>query len=74
MDPDPKNWTTTDVESYIKEIGFPDQAHLFKEQLIDGRSLLLLRRVDEQRPIELECQQVMLLEHQDIKASIGKFS
>ncbi|XP_015791527.1 polyhomeotic-like protein 2 [Tetranychus urticae] len=46
MDPDPKNWTTTDVESYIKEIGFPDQAHLFKEQLIDGRSLLLLRRVD----------------------------
>lgn len=46
MDPDPQNWTTDDVESYVKEIGFPDQAHLFKEQLIDGRSLLLLRRVD----------------------------
>ena len=43
---DASEWTIDDVEGYIKEIGFPDQAPLFKEQEIDGRSLLLLKRMD----------------------------
>ncbi|RWS16424.1 sterile alpha motif domain-containing protein 13-like protein [Dinothrombium tinctorium] len=43
---DPSEWTVDEVEEFIREIGFPEQAHLFKEQEIDGRSLLLLKRVD----------------------------
>lgn len=34
------------VESFICDIGFPEQAVNFKKEQIDGISLLLLRRVD----------------------------
>lgn len=42
----PKDWTVDDVETFIKSIGFPEQAMLFKEQEVDGVSLLLLKRCD----------------------------
>lgn len=42
----PDDWTPEDVESFIKVIGFPDQAACFREQEIDGIALLLLKRVD----------------------------
>lgn len=44
--PNPQNWTAKDVETFIREIGFPEQAPLFSEQMIDGKSLLLLSRTD----------------------------
>ncbi|KAI1289336.1 Histone acetyltransferase KAT6A [Halotydeus destructor] len=42
----PQAWSIDDVESFLTVIGFPDQAPLFKEQEIDGISLLLLKRMD----------------------------
>lgn len=42
----PDHWTPQDVESFIKVIGFPEQAASFREQEIDGIALLLLKRVD----------------------------
>lgn len=50
MNPDlkkaPKEWTVDDVENFIRSIGFPEQAVLFKDQEVDGVSLLLLKRSD----------------------------
>lgn len=42
----PQKWTVSDVESYIRNAGFPVESKVFKDQEIDGRSLLLLRRMD----------------------------
>lgn len=44
--PNPQNWTSDEVEDFICKIGFPEQSIQFKEQEIDGLSLLLLRRND----------------------------
>ncbi|XP_077981377.1 histone acetyltransferase KAT6B-like [Glandiceps talaboti] len=43
---DPANWTIKDVVNYFRNEGFPEQAHVFEEQEIDGKSLLLLKRSD----------------------------
>nr|XP_033780333.1 atherin [Geotrypetes seraphini] len=43
---DPVEWTVTDVVDYFTEAGFGDQASAFKEQEIDGKSLLLMQRTD----------------------------
>ncbi|XP_070562517.1 histone acetyltransferase KAT6B-like isoform X2 [Ptychodera flava] len=43
---DPANWTIKDVSNYFRNQGFPQQAHVFEEQEIDGKSLLLLKRSD----------------------------
>ncbi|KAJ3643563.1 hypothetical protein Zmor_026265 [Zophobas morio] len=43
--PDATNWTPDDVYHYFAQY-FPEEAKIFKEQEIDGRSLLLLRRID----------------------------
>ncbi|XP_030053005.1 sterile alpha motif domain-containing protein 1 [Microcaecilia unicolor] len=43
---DPVEWTVTDVVDYFTEAGFGDQAYAFKEQEIDGKSLLLMQRTD----------------------------
>ena len=42
----PQKWTVEEVETFIREAGFPSESLIFKEQEIDGRSLLLLRRMD----------------------------
>ena len=42
----PQKWSVEEVETYIREAGFPSESIIFKEQEIDGRSLLLLRRMD----------------------------
>jgi len=44
--PNPQQWSAQDVETFIRNIGFPEQSLLFKDQEIDGSSLLLLRRTD----------------------------
>ncbi|CAG2101319.1 unnamed protein product [Medioppia subpectinata] len=44
--PNPQKWSPEDVGNFIRNIGFPEQSLLFKEQEIDGTSLLLLRRSD----------------------------
>ncbi|CAG2168552.1 unnamed protein product [Oppiella nova] len=44
--PNPQKWSPEDVGNFIRNIGFPEQSVLFKEQEIDGTSLLLLRRSD----------------------------
>lgn len=43
--PDATHWTPDEVYQYFARF-FPDEAKVFKEQEIDGRSLLLLKRMD----------------------------
>jgi sterile alpha motif domain-containing protein 13 len=40
------DWSIEDVENFIKFIGFTEEAKSFREQDIDGKSLLLLARSD----------------------------
>ncbi|XP_051560224.1 sterile alpha motif domain-containing protein 1-like isoform X2 [Myxocyprinus asiaticus] len=42
----PADWTVADVASYFTTAGFPEQAHAFRTQEIDGKSLLLMQRND----------------------------
>ncbi|XP_035227084.1 histone acetyltransferase KAT6B-like isoform X1 [Stegodyphus dumicola] len=41
-----KKWTIENVEAFFKYIGFEDEAPAFREQEIDGLSLLLMKRND----------------------------
>ncbi|XP_044754946.1 uncharacterized protein LOC123313907 isoform X2 [Coccinella septempunctata] len=43
--PDATHWTPDEVYQYFTKY-FPEEAKVFKEQEIDGRSLLLLKRMD----------------------------
>lgn len=43
--PDATNWTIDEVYQYFAQY-FPEEAKIFREQEIDGRSLLLLKRMD----------------------------
>ncbi|XP_060528253.1 uncharacterized protein LOC132703150 [Cylas formicarius] len=43
--PDATHWTPAEVSRYFAKY-FPDEARIFQEQEIDGRSLLLLKRMD----------------------------
>lgn len=43
--PDVANWSCEKVTEYIKQY-FPKEAHIFRDQEIDGSSLLLLKRSD----------------------------
>ncbi|KAM9325487.1 sterile alpha motif domain-containing protein 13 [Gastrophryne carolinensis] len=44
--PDPAHWAVDDVVSYFSANGFEEQASAFREQEIDGKSLLLMTRND----------------------------
>ncbi|KAM4722080.1 sterile alpha motif domain-containing protein 13 [Rhinophrynus dorsalis] len=44
--PDPAQWAVDDVVNYFKAAGFEEQASAFKDQEIDGKSLLLMTRND----------------------------
>ncbi|CAH2310479.1 sterile alpha motif domain-containing 13 [Pelobates cultripes] len=44
--PDPAQWAVDDVFNYLKSAGFEEQAGAFKDQEIDGKSLLLMTRND----------------------------
>lgn len=46
MTANPREWTVDDVATFVNFIGFPDQSIIFKDQEIDGISLLLLKRMD----------------------------
>lgn len=46
MPAEPADWSCDDVETFVRFIGFPEQAATFREQEIDGISLLLLKRSD----------------------------
>ena len=42
----PETWTVEDVANFIHSAGFESAAETFKEQEIDGKSLLLMKRQD----------------------------
>ncbi|KAK2145445.1 hypothetical protein LSH36_681g02022, partial [Paralvinella palmiformis] len=44
--PDACDWTIDDVVRFFEELGFKEQAIVFREQEIDGKSLLLMKRSD----------------------------
>uniref|UniRef100_A0A1A9WB17 PHD-type domain-containing protein n=1 Tax=Glossina brevipalpis TaxID=37001 RepID=A0A1A9WB17_9MUSC len=52
--PDVKDWSVDQVTQYFSQY-FPNEAHVFKDQEIDGASLLLLKRSDviKKLPIKL---------------------
>ncbi|WAR23708.1 KAT6B-like protein [Mya arenaria] len=52
--PDAASWDTDDVARFFRGKGFPDQADSFKEQEIDGQSLLLLKRSDVLQGLSLK--------------------
>jgi len=43
---DPNTWSVEQVETFVSFIGFTEEASLFREQEVDGLSLLLLKRND----------------------------
>ncbi|XP_013118849.1 polyhomeotic-like protein 2 [Stomoxys calcitrans] len=51
--PDVKNWTVDEVHDYFLK-QFPNEAGVFKDQEIDGRSLLLLTRSDVVKKLPLK--------------------
>ncbi|XP_050402218.1 histone acetyltransferase KAT6B [Patella vulgata] len=44
--PDASDWSIEDVVSFIASVGFLEQSQAFREQEIDGKSLLLMKRSD----------------------------
>ncbi|XP_014672657.1 PREDICTED: atherin-like [Priapulus caudatus] len=44
--PDASDWAIEEVVNYFIDVGFLDQAAAFREQEIDGKSLLLMKRSD----------------------------
>lgn len=44
--PDATNWSIDDVANFLISAGFSEQAEVFREQEIDGKSLLLMKRSD----------------------------
>ena len=42
----PETWSVADVVSFIESVGFENEAAIFKDQEIDGKSLLLMKRSD----------------------------
>lgn len=51
--PDVKNWSVDQVHDYFQK-QFPNEAYVFKDQEIDGRSLLLLKRSDVIKKLPLK--------------------
>ncbi|KAL4236641.1 hypothetical protein ACF0H5_005026 [Mactra antiquata] len=52
--PNATNWSINDVVDYFHQKGFKEQAEAFKEQEIDGQSLLLLKRSDVLQGLSLK--------------------
>ncbi|KAI8786736.1 atherin isoform X1 [Biomphalaria glabrata] len=52
--PDASQWTVEDVVEYITSAGFPDESKVFFEQEIDGVALLLLKRADVLKGLNLK--------------------
>ncbi|KAG8225309.1 hypothetical protein J437_LFUL001924 [Ladona fulva] len=77
--PDASNWTSSDVEFYFRSVGFPEQAHVFKDQEVDGKSLLLMKRSDVLTGLGLKLgpalkmythvRRLQLRQHDDMAAS-----
>ncbi|XP_050400623.1 histone acetyltransferase KAT6B [Patella vulgata] len=44
--PDASDWTIDQVVQFFQSLGYSDQVECFKDQEIDGKSLLLMKRVD----------------------------
>lgn len=51
--PDVKDWTVDEVSQYIAKY-FPNEASVFKDNEIDGQSLLLLKRSDVVKKLPLK--------------------
>nr|XP_021503664.1 sterile alpha motif domain-containing protein 13 [Meriones unguiculatus] len=52
--PDPADWAVMDVVDYFRTAGFEEQASVFQEQEIDGKSLLLMTRNDVLTGLQLK--------------------
>ncbi|XP_059485145.1 zinc finger protein DPF3 [Neocloeon triangulifer] len=47
-------WTASDLATYFKDKGFHDEAKIMEEQEVDGKSLLLMSRLDVLRGLKLK--------------------
>lgn len=52
--PHAENWSIEDVEMFFRHIGYKEEAPAFREQEIDGQSLLLMKRSDVLTGLDLK--------------------
>ncbi|XP_068095242.1 sterile alpha motif domain-containing protein 13 [Hyperolius riggenbachi] len=66
--PDPAHWAVDDVVNYFKANGFEEQANAFKDQEIDGKSLLLMTRNDVLTGLSLKLGPALKIYEYHVKA------
>ncbi|XP_067118416.1 uncharacterized protein [Centruroides vittatus] len=71
---DTKNWSIDDVVKYFVNAGFPEESAAFKEQEIDGKSLLLLKRNDVLTGLSLKLGPALKIYNHVRKLQTGRFN
>ncbi|CAH0556071.1 unnamed protein product [Brassicogethes aeneus] len=69
--PDASNWTYEEVYQYFAQY-FPREAKIFREQEIDGRSLLLLRRMDVLTQLKLKLGPALKIYRHVVKLQVRR--
>jgi hypothetical protein len=47
-------WSSTDLATYFKDKGFEEEAKIMEDQDVDGKSLLLMSRLDVLKGLKLK--------------------
>lgn len=71
---DAKNWSIDDVVKYFVNAGFPEESSAFKDQEIDGKSLLLLKRNDVLTGLSLKLGPALKIYNHVQKLQAGRFN
>ncbi|XP_065338151.1 histone acetyltransferase KAT6A-like isoform X2 [Cloeon dipterum] len=61
-------WTSSDLSTYFKDKGFGEEAKIIEEQEVDGKSLLLMSRMDVLRGLKLKLGPALLMYNNHIVA------
>ncbi|XP_056644863.1 polyhomeotic-like protein 2 [Diorhabda sublineata] len=69
--PDATYWTADEVYDYFAQY-FPEEAKIFKEQEIDGRSLLLLKRIDVLTNLNLKLRPALKIYKHVVKLQLRR--
>ncbi|KAJ8938886.1 hypothetical protein NQ318_016090 [Aromia moschata] len=69
--PDATHWTADEVYQYFAQY-FPEEAKIFKEQEIDGRSLLLLKRIDVLTNLKLKLGPALKIYRHVVKLQVRR--
>ncbi|KRT84808.1 PHD finger motif containing protein [Oryctes borbonicus] len=69
--PDASNWTYDEVYNYFAQY-FPEEAKVFKEQEIDGPSLLLMKRIDVLTSLKLKLGPALKIYRHVVKLQVRR--